>query len=250
MDHPDVARRDLSSLREITHIGASAPPTLRLRARARLGPVLAHTYGASETGIVSRLSPAEHDPGRPELFTCAGRLHPGVDVRFRRADGSLAAPGEEGGIEVRSPAMAQGYRHRPVEQAVAFRDGWFRTGDLGRLDTDGYLHVLGRAGDVTWIDGVMVSPTLVEDTLCRVPAVRFAVVVPDHDPGTWVAAVVPWPGAAVDPQECRAAVAAEHGTAAAAPVVVVPVDRVPLTEQGKPDRPAVRGLASRFGARR
>ena len=65
MDHPDVYRRDLSSLRTLSHVGASAPSTLRRRARHRLGPVIAHTYGASEQGMVSALSPREHDPARP-----------------------------------------------------------------------------------------------------------------------------------------------------------------------------------------
>ncbi len=76
MDHPDIAHRDLSSLRAITHAGASAPPTLRRRARERLGAVLAHVYGASETDIVSALSPAEHDLARPNLFSCAGGIPP------------------------------------------------------------------------------------------------------------------------------------------------------------------------------
>jgi hypothetical protein len=242
-----VALTDLSSLRAVVHIGASAPPTLRRRARERLGPVIAHTYGASEIGIVSALSPAEHDPTRPERFTCAGRIHPGVDVRFRLPDGTLAAAGEEGSIEVRSPAMAAGYRNRPVEQAAAFRDGWYRTGDLGRLDTDGYLHILGRAVDITWTDGVMISPTLVQDALCRVPGVRYAVVVMDPDAGVRVATVVAWPGTAVDVDACRAAVDAELGATAAAELVVVPLARVPRTEQGKPDRQAIRALGRGAG---
>ena len=189
MDHPDVDSTDLSSLRAVVHIGASAPPTLRRRARESLGPVVAHTYGASEIGIVSALSPAEHDPAHPERFTCAGRIHPGVDVRFRRPDGTLAEDGEEGSIEVRSPAMAAGYGHRPVEQSAAFRDGWYRTGDLGQLDDEGYLHILGRAVDITWTEGVMISPTLIQDTLCRVPGVRYAVVVTDPETAARVAAV-------------------------------------------------------------
>jgi fatty-acyl-CoA synthase len=243
MDHPDVGRRDLSSLRAVTHIGASAPAVLRLRARARLGPVLAHTYGASEMGLVSALSPAEHDLLHPEVFTCAGRVLPGVEVRFRRGDGTMAAPGEPGGIEVRSPAMAAGYRNRPDLQVSAFHDGWYRSGDLGFVDADGHLHVLGRAADVAWVDGAMVSPTLIQDALCRLPEARYAVVVVDPEAGTWIAAVVPWPGSSVDPARCRGAVAARHGAAAAAPLVVVPLDRVPLTEQGKPDRAAIRALA-------
>jgi acyl-CoA synthetase (AMP-forming)/AMP-acid ligase II len=165
MDHPDLDSTDMSSLRAVVHIGVSAPPTLRRRARERLGPVVAHTYGASEIGIVSALSPAEYDPAHPERFSCAGRIHPGVDVRFRRPDATLAEDGEAGSIEVRSPAMAAGYRNRPVEQAAAFRDGWYRTGDLGRLDDEGYLHILGRAADITWTDGVMISPPLIQETL-------------------------------------------------------------------------------------
>src|SRR5690349_116232 len=104
MDDPRVPDHDLTSLRAVTHIGAAAAPVLRRRARERLGPVVAHTYGASEMGIVSALSPAEHD--RPTRFRCAGRIVPGVDVRFRRADGGLDP--RSGLIEVRSPAMAQG----------------------------------------------------------------------------------------------------------------------------------------------
>ena len=245
IDHPDVATRDLSSLRAVVHIGASAPATLRRRAHARLGSVMAHTYGASETGIVSALPPAEYD--RPERVTCAGRLRPGVEVRFRRADGTLAGPGEAGVVEVRSPQLASGYRNRPAEAAIAFVDGWYRTGDVARLDADGYLHILGRARDLTTApvrdDGTLVTPTAVQDTLCRVPGIRYAVVVPDLDTGRWVAAVVT--AAAGIGSAARAAVADEHGPAAAALLAVVPVDEVPLTEQGKPDRPTIRHLGAR-----
>jgi fatty-acyl-CoA synthase len=242
IDHPDVATRDLSSLRTVVHIGASAPATLRRRARARLGAVVAHTYGASETGIVSALSPAEHD--RPARFTCAGRLRPGVEVRFRHSDGSLAGPGEPGVVEVRSPQLASGYRNRAAEEAAAFVDGWYRTGDVARLDDEGYLYILGRAGDLATApvraDGTVVTPTAVQDTLCGLPGIRYAVVVPDRDTGRWVAAVVTT-ATPVAPA-VRTAVAVAHGAEAADMLVVVPVERVPLTEQGKPDRPAIRLL--------
>ncbi|TDH60978.1 long-chain fatty acid--CoA ligase [Dankookia rubra] len=245
MDHPDVARRDLSSLRAVTHVGASAPATLRLRARERLGPVLAHTYGASEMGLVSALSPVEHDLLHPEVFTCAGRILSGVNIRFRRTDGALARPGEPGIIEVRSPTMAGGYRNRPDLEAAAFADGWYCSGDLGFLDGDGHLHVLGRAVDVAWVDGAMVSPPLIQDTLCRLPEVRYAVVVVDREAGGWTAAVVPWPGSSADSERCRAEIIARHGIAAARPFAIVLLDRVPLTEQGKPDRVAIRELGRR-----
>jgi fatty-acyl-CoA synthase len=71
---------------------------------------------------------------------------PGVDVRFRRADGGLDPGG--GSIEVRSPAMAEGYRHRDAEESERFVDGWYRTGDVGSLDAEGMLRIDGRAADI------------------------------------------------------------------------------------------------------
>jgi fatty-acyl-CoA synthase len=236
MDDPAVPTRDLSSLRVLTHIGAMAAPVLRRRARTRIGPVIAHTYGASEIGIVSALSLAEHD--RPSRFRCAGRIQPGVDVRFRGPDGTLDP--RAGAIEVRSPAMALGYRHRPVEEAQNFADGWYRTGDLGALDGEDMLQILGR---VTDIGAAGVSPVALQDTLCRQPSVRYAVLVADPGLGGWVAAAEAGPGGTVDPAQCRAALAAEYGEATASSVRFLPVDQIPLTEQGKPNRPAIRTAA-------
>ncbi|WP_433800377.1 hypothetical protein [Actinomycetospora sp. CA-084318] len=137
--------------------------------------------------------------------------------------------------------MAHGYRNRPQEQAEHFVDGWYRTGDLGRLGDDGHLHILGRAADCRVVDGRLVTPTAVEDTLMRAPSVRYAVCVVDGD--RRVIAALPWPDGAIDAQAGRAAVAAEHGDAVAASLVVVPMADLPLTEQGKPDRAAILAAA-------
>ena len=247
MDHPDVTRRDLSSLRELTHIGAAAAPVLRMRARARLGPVIAHTYGASEMGLVSALSPGEHDLARPGRFTCAGRVLPGVEVRFRAPDGTLAQGA--GAIEVRSPAMAAGYLGRPVEQAANFAGGWYRSGDLGELDDDGYLHIQGRVTDCAEVDGRLVTPTALQDLLCRRPDVRYAVIVPDPGTGTRVAAVLPWPGQAADTEGCLDTVSTGFGPSVASTVMILPVEKIPLTEQGKPNRPEIRRLGRERAAR-
>ena len=83
----------------------------------------------------------------------------------------------------------------------------------------------------------MIMPTAVEDTLYRLSTVEYAVIAVDRTTGTWFAAVQPWPGMTVNPAACRAAIAAEHGDAAAGPVVIVPVERIPLTEQGNPTAP-------------
>jgi fatty-acyl-CoA synthase len=239
MDHPDVETRDLSSLHTLVHVGASAPPRLRQRAWNRLGAVIAHTYGASEQGLVTRLSPSEHDSRVEDFWSCAGRLLPGVELRLRRPDGSLAGTNQPGIIEVRSPAMAQGYRNRPELTARAYVDGWFHSGDLAYVDGKGYLHVLGRAEDVTLGERGLISPTALENTLCGVPSVRYAVVVVDPEQHARVAAVVPWSGSVVNSAECHQAVGAEHGADVADSLVIVPFERIPLTEQGKPDRQAL-----------
>jgi fatty-acyl-CoA synthase len=245
MDHPDVTQRDLSSLSVLTHIGAAAAPVLRMRARERLGPVIAHPYGASEMGLVSLLTPPEHDLAYPDRFTCAGRVLPGVEVRFRSPDGALDE--RAGAIEVGSPAMASGYLRRPVEQAMNFIDGWYRTGDLGHLDEDGYLHIHGRVVDCAEIDGRLVTPTALQDLLCRRSDVRYAVIVPDPDAGTRIAAVLSWPGQTVDIAGCLDTITGAFGPSVASTVVVLPVDAIPLTEQGKPNRPEIRELAAATG---
>ena len=246
MDHPDVTQRDLSSLSVLTHIGAIAAPVLRMRARERLGPVIAHTYGASEMGLVSMLTPPEHDLAHPDRFTCAGRVLSGVEVRFRSPDGALGE--RAGAIEVRSPAMASGYLRRPVEQAMNFIDGWYRTGDLGRLDENSYLHIHGRVVDCTEIDGRLVTPTALQDLLCRRSDVRYAVIVLDPDTATRIAAVLSWPGQTVDTAGCLDTITGAFGPSVASTVLVVPLDWIPLTEQGKPNRPEIRRLGRELAA--
>jgi fatty-acyl-CoA synthase len=245
ISHADVTARDLSSLRMVMHGGASAPPALRRRARARLGPVIGHGYGASEVGFVSVLPPRDHD--RPERFTCAGRVRPGAEVRFRAPDGTIAEPGEPGTIEVRSPLMADGYRNMPDRQAIAFMDGWYRTGDLGRLDNEGFIHILGRAEDALWRDGNPVTPDLVQETVCQVPGVRFAVVV--RDEGNWIVAVVPLPGDAISSTACQDAVSKEHGIGPSS-ILVFSLDQIPVTEQGKPDPVAICTLGQSVKSRK
>jgi fatty-acyl-CoA synthase len=155
---------------------------------------------------------------------------------LRRLDGSLAGANQLGIIEVRSPAMSHGYRNRPELTTHAFADGWFHSGDLAYMDGNGYLHVLGRAEDVVNGDGRPISPTALEDTLCGLPSVRYAVVVVDPERHARIGAVVPWPGSAVSIAECQHAVRVAYGEDVATSLVIIPVERIPLTEQGKPDR--------------
>jgi fatty-acyl-CoA synthase len=167
-------------------------------------------------------------------------------VRFRSPDGT---PSESAGaIEVCTPAMASGYLRRPVEQAMNFTDGWYRTGDLGELDEEGYLHIHGRVADCAEKDGRLISPTALQDLLCRRPDVRHAAIVLDPDTGTRVAAVRPWPGQTADTAGCLDTVRTAFGPPAASTVMILRVDRIPLTEQGKPDGPEIRRLGREHAA--
>jgi fatty-acyl-CoA synthase len=241
MDHPDVGRRDLSSLRSIVHIGGSAPAVLRQRAIARLGSVLTHMYGASETGVVSVLPPSAYEADE-KLLTGAGRIRPGVEVRLRRTDGTLACVGECGNIEVRSTAVADGYYNQPLETAKKFQEGWCLTGDVGFIDAAANLHLLGRAADVAEINGIAIGPTQIEDVLCRLPDVRYAVALGANNAAGdygWAAVVQPWNAGQADIARCMRRLKITLGSSVANRIRIVVADHVPLTEQGKPDRTAI-----------
>jgi fatty-acyl-CoA synthase len=107
---------------------------------------------------------------------------------------------------------------------------------------------MGRAVDMQEVDGRMVSPTDIEDALCQLPSVRYAVAVVDPKSRLTIAATVAWRGSTVDDHDCRDAIRRQFGDAFAASVLVIPVARVPLTEQGKPDRTAILRLAQRAAA--
>lgn len=233
IDEPSLGLFDLSTLRAVVHIGASAPPSLRRRAREVLGPVVVHTYGASEIGIVSRSTSG---------FTTAGPVLPGVDVRFRGA-GEALVPAGPGIIEIASAATAGGYRNRDVPEAGTFLDdGWVRTADLGCLDDRFELVVLGRTADIAVVGGQLVRPMVIEEALMSVPGARLASVVANGR-GGWVAAVVAWRRRVVDTAACADAIAEAYDASVAAMVTVVVVEALPLTGQGKPDRAKIVELA-------
>lgn len=135
--------------------------------------------------------------------------------------------------------MAGGYLNRPDLELTAFHNGWYHSGDLGRTDTAGRLHILGRAADIIRVEALVLTPTMIEDTLCGVSSVRYAVVVVDPVAETWIAAVEAWAGVTVDTDCCVQAVAAAYGPDIARRLTMCPVSQVPRTAQGKPDRAAM-----------
>ena len=195
--------------------GASLDPRLRQEAVAA-GVTVVTTYGMSET--------------------CGGCVYDGSPL-----DDVDVATGTDGRVRLRGPVLFDGYEGRPDLTAEVLHDGWFLTADLGRLDPDGRLRVLGRADDVVVSGGVNVPATAVARRVREHPAVQAAEVVGVED-DTWGSAVVAVVVGDVDRQELRDWVAAELARSWA-PQRVVRVDALPLLPNGKVDRLGVQQLA-------
>jgi acyl-CoA synthetase (AMP-forming)/AMP-acid ligase II len=127
-----------------------------------------------------------------QLANTDGRPVVGADVRIVRADGAVAAPGDEGEIRVRGPMVFHGYTDPSLDAAAFDDDGYFRTGDLGKLRPDGHLVITGRLKDVIVRKGENVSATEVEAVLYKHPKVAEVAVIglPDRERGELVCAVV------------------------------------------------------------
>ncbi|WP_222866025.1 class I adenylate-forming enzyme family protein [Micromonospora sp. AP08] len=243
LDHPDLPHTDLASLRQLLYVGCPASPARLARALPFLGHALTQNYGTTEAGRITVLSPADHR--RPDLLDTVGRPSPDVAVRICDPDsGRVLGPDELGEVCVRSTNMMTGYLDDPDLTARVLRDGWLRTGDLGRLDAEGYLRLSGRIGDVIKAGDVKVYPAEVEHVLAGHPDVVDACVYAYRDDNGLEqvhAAVVPRPGGAYDADALRRHVAAAM-TAKHAPVVFVRCDRLPVAASGKVDRRQVRRL--------
>lgn len=203
----DFSRYDHSSLRLISY-GSSPMAAGVLRDAMALFPKVGfhQCYGLTETApLVAVLDEASHRDalaGRPELLSAAGRVLPGVSVRFVDPQGQRVGDGEVGEILVRGPQVSSGYLNRADETAAAFRDGWFHTGDLGKLDDDGYLYVLGRRKEMVITGGENVYTREVERVLEQHPDVAEAAVigVPDERFGEALLAVIVTVAGAADPE--------------------------------------------------
>ena len=170
--------------------------------RERTGHTIVERYGMSET-IMLTSNPYHADPSRRKGGTVGPAL-PGVGVRVHDDEGRPCAPGEIGHIQVRGPNVFAGYWRMPEKTQEEFTaDGWFRTGDVGRFDDEGYLTIVGRSKDLVISGGYNVYPAEVEGMMNELPGVAETAVigVPHPDFGeAVVAVVVPRPGAQLQPE--------------------------------------------------
>ena len=202
-EHPAVHRYDHSSLRTVIYAGAPMYREDQKHALRILGPVLVQYFGLGEvTGNITVLPPALHDSedGPASRIGTCGFERTAMQLSIQDADGRTLAAGETGEICVCGLAVFAGYYNNPAANAKAFRNGWFRTGDLGYLDAEGFLFITGRESDMYISGGSNVYPREAEEKMLTHPAVKEAAIVGIPDP-VWgevgVAAVVLRPGAAL-----------------------------------------------------
>jgi acyl-CoA synthetase (AMP-forming)/AMP-acid ligase II len=209
LDHPDIAEGDLSSLRAVVYAAAPAAPSLVRRSLERLGPVLYTGFGQTEAyGLNTFMDPVEHvaalEAGGQRLTSVGRECAAFAQVRICAGDGREAAPGEVGEICVCAPWTTPGFWKRPKLDRERLRDGWLRTGDLGRMDAEGYVFLADRKEDKIITGGFNVYPAEVEAALSEHPSVAECAVfaIPDPKWGEAVrAAVTLRAGHAVEPDE-------------------------------------------------
>jgi acyl-CoA synthetase (AMP-forming)/AMP-acid ligase II len=187
LEEPGLAGARLA-FRRIAYGASPISANLLLRAEARFGRVFAQTYGQAESPmVITCLRPEEHDRsgscGRP--FTC-------VEAAIVDDQDRFLPPGAVGEIVCRGPQTMAHYWNRPEATAEVFRNGWLHTGDLGRMDEDGYFYILDRKNDMLISGGYNVYPREVEDALLACEGVIEAAVVglPDEKWGDRVHAVI------------------------------------------------------------
>ncbi len=235
MHQPDIARFDLASLRmnPVTSFGINFTEALaaQWRGHAKNCASFEAAYGLSETHTCDTYTP--HDAPR---WGTQGVAVPGVSLRIVDADtGADKRVDETGEIIVSSPGTFKGYWNQPEATAATLRGGWVHTGDVGKLDADGYLTFIGRFKEMIKVSGYSVFPEEVETILVKHPGVAQAAVVaePDANKGEVVKAfIVKKPEAVLDAQ-ALIGWARDNMASYKAPRHVVFIDALPTTGAGK-----------------
>ncbi len=186
----EIMTRDLTSLELLAYGGSPMTPDLIRRTRQFLPHAkLVQVYGLSETGYLTGLQDHEHTEER--LMSC-GRPCPGVEVQVADESGRVLEAGQHGELVARGANVTRGYWNNKEDTAAAFRNGFFRTGDTGYRDAEGYFYILDRLKDMIVTGGENVYSGEVEAVIFNHPAVREAAVfgIPDAQWGELVAACV------------------------------------------------------------
>ena len=190
VDLPDIEQRDLSSMMTIGSGGAAVPPEQSRRMRKSFPNAgISNGYGITETSsIITMIAGLDYEL-KPDSVGPPAAV---FDIKVVAEDGAEVPTGELGEFWIRGPNVVKGYWNRPEATAEAFVDGWYRTGDVGRLDEEGFLYIVDRLKDMIIRGGENIYCAEVEAALSEHEEVNVACVfgIPDEILGEQVAAVV------------------------------------------------------------
>ncbi len=242
LDHPRTTDADLSNLELMIYASAPMAPTRLKDALHEFGSVMMQCYGQTENVHLTLMRKSEHDFTRPDRFLSCGRPPAGMQTKVLDEEGKEKPVGEIGEVCARGSAIMAGYWKLPEATDEVFRGGWLHTGDLGKMDEEGFIYLVDRAKDMIISGGFNVDPREVEDVLSDHPSVAHCAVigVPDEKWGERVlGAVVPRPGENVSEEELIDLVKDRKGVVHA-PKEIMIVNELPLTALGKTDKKALR----------
>jgi len=237
-------KQDLSAVRYAVSGSAALPTELLQRFEEKSGIRVLEGYGQTETTCVVSCNPPEGE----RRVGSVGLPLPYTEVTAVHADGRFVEPGQVGEIVVRGPNVIAGYVRESLNAELFLPGGWLRTGDLGRLDGDGYIWIAGRRKDIIIRGGHNIDPAEIEEALEGHPAVAFAAAVgrPDRNLGEMPFAFVElFPGHSADGETLRELAAAKVGDPAARPAAVRVMNELPKTAIGKIFKPDLRKLLIR-----
>jgi acyl-CoA synthetase (AMP-forming)/AMP-acid ligase II len=229
---------DTSSLRFGICGAAPASAELLTRFEARYGFPLIEGYGLSEATCASTINPV----AGPRRAGTVGIAFPGQQIRIVDEAGNELPTGADGEVIITGPNVMRGYLGRPDETARVIVDGWLHTGDVGHLDTEGYLTLVGRSKDMVIRGGENIYPKEIEDVLTSDPTVLDAAVIgaPDDKWGEVVTAYVqPRPGHTIDPEALQA-LCARKLAGYKRPTSITVIDAIPKNAVGKTDKAPLR----------
>jgi acyl-CoA synthetase (AMP-forming)/AMP-acid ligase II len=229
---------DTSSLRFGICGAAPASAELLTRFEARYGFPLIEGYGLSEATCASTINPV----AGPRRAGTVGIAFPGQQIRIVDEAGNELPTGADGEVIITGPNVMRGYLGRPDETARVIVDGWLHTGDIGHLDTEGYLTLVGRSKDMVIRGGENIYPKEIEDVLTSDPTVLDAAVIgaPDDKWGEVVTAYVqPRPGHTIDPEALQA-LCARKLAGYKRPTSITVIDAIPKNAVGKTDKAPLR----------
>lgn len=252
VEDPAVDRFDHSSLRYVIYAGAPMYRADQKRALAKLGSVLVQYFGLGEvTGNITVLPPDLHtleDGPQARVGTC-GYDRTGMEVQIQDEAGREVEAGVTGEICVIGPAVFAGYYNNPEANAKAFRDGWFRTGDLGHRDGHGFIYITGRASDMYISGGSNIYPREIEEKILAHPDISETAVLGVPDP-VWgevgIAVCVAREGVAADSIDLRAFLE-DKIARYKLPKAVIFWDAMPKSAYGKITKKMIREELARRG---